>query len=130
MAPELFAQIPYSGFRVDMWALGITMFALLADTVPFRRATLRDPIFQIYAMVDERFCEHMFKARRGRALHPIPRLVQSVIDAMVRVRDVDRITAARVDSLFSEYRKYEIPNKKQKNTSPPPSPVSVVGSVC
>jgi MAP/microtubule affinity-regulating kinase len=36
MAPELVRKNEYDGRQVDMWALGILLFALLAGTFPFR----------------------------------------------------------------------------------------------
>jgi serine/threonine protein kinase len=35
MAPELFARKDYYGFEVDMWALGVMLFTMLAGYFPF-----------------------------------------------------------------------------------------------
>lgn len=39
-APESFSGKPYSGFRSDVWALGVTLFCFLHQTVPFEGDTL------------------------------------------------------------------------------------------
>ena len=36
MAPELVRKNEYDGRQVDMWALGILLYALLAGTFPFK----------------------------------------------------------------------------------------------
>jgi serine/threonine protein kinase len=36
MAPELVRRSEYDGRQVDMWALGVLLFALLSGTFPFR----------------------------------------------------------------------------------------------
>lgn len=36
MAPELVRKAEYDGRQVDMWALGVLLFALLSGTFPFR----------------------------------------------------------------------------------------------
>lgn len=36
MAPELVRKAEYDGRQVDMWALGVLLYALLAGTFPFK----------------------------------------------------------------------------------------------
>jgi len=36
MAPELVRKHEYDGKKVDMWAIGVLLFTLLAGTFPFR----------------------------------------------------------------------------------------------
>ena len=36
MAPELVRKSEYDGRQVDMWALGVLLYALLSGTFPFR----------------------------------------------------------------------------------------------
>lgn len=38
MAPELVRKHEYDGRQVDMWALGVLLYALLAGVFPFRGA--------------------------------------------------------------------------------------------
>jgi serine/threonine protein kinase len=36
MAPEIVKKTEYDGKAVDMWAIGVLLFALLTGTFPFR----------------------------------------------------------------------------------------------
>ena len=36
MAPELVKKAEYDGRQVDMWALGVLLFAMLSGTFPFK----------------------------------------------------------------------------------------------
>ena len=36
MAPELVKKAEYDGRHVDMWALGVLLYALLSGTFPFK----------------------------------------------------------------------------------------------
>lgn len=47
MAPEIVRGEPYSGFAVDVWALGVVVFALLCGTLPFVARTE----MQLYAKI-------------------------------------------------------------------------------
>lgn len=39
MAPELVQRKEYSGYEVDIWALGVILYCLLAGYFPFRGET-------------------------------------------------------------------------------------------
>ena len=36
MAPELICKIEYDGFKADIWALGILLYAILCGKFPFK----------------------------------------------------------------------------------------------
>ena len=42
IAPEILADIGYSGFASDVWGLGVLLYAMVCGTVPFRAANMRD----------------------------------------------------------------------------------------
>ena len=42
MAPELVRKSEYDGRQVDMWALGVLLYALLTGTFPFRGQNERE----------------------------------------------------------------------------------------
>ena len=42
MAPEIIIDKGYQGFFVDMWSLGVLLYAMLNGTVPFKSHTLED----------------------------------------------------------------------------------------
>jgi serine/threonine protein kinase len=49
MAPEIHANQPYEGVRVDVFALGVTLFTLMCGTYPFKLAKSNDDSFKYLA---------------------------------------------------------------------------------
>ena len=42
MAPELICKIEYDGFKADIWALGILLYAILCGKFPFKSTYNKD----------------------------------------------------------------------------------------
>ncbi len=42
MAPEIIADNGYKGFYVDLWSLGVLLYAMLQGRVPFKANSLED----------------------------------------------------------------------------------------
>ncbi len=47
MAPEIVQKKEYDGKAVDMWALGVLLFAMLTGTFPFRGISEQDLYYKI-----------------------------------------------------------------------------------
>lgn len=47
MAPELTKKHEYDGKCVDMWALGVLLYAMLSGTFPFRGTSEQDLYYKI-----------------------------------------------------------------------------------
>lgn len=50
MAPEILEGKPYKGTAVDMFALGVTLFAIVTGVMPFERRANKDSD-QLYSLI-------------------------------------------------------------------------------
>lgn len=60
MAPELVRRAEYDGRQVDMWALGVLLFAMLAGSFPFRGQSEKE----LYAKIQR--CSIQYPQRISR----------------------------------------------------------------
>jgi serine/threonine protein kinase len=42
LAPEIIANVDYDGYCVDLWSLGVTLYAMVTGTLPFKAKNLPD----------------------------------------------------------------------------------------
>lgn len=55
MAPELNAGQVYSGEKVDLFAVGVLLFTMLAQHPPFRKAVITDPFYKLFCQQNDLF---------------------------------------------------------------------------
>ena len=59
MAPEIIAGMPYSGEKIDLFAVGVLLFTMLAQHPPFRQAAAKDPFYKLFCQQNELFWNKM-----------------------------------------------------------------------
>ena len=98
MAPEIFKEgAGYLGPPVDVWSLGVTIFALVAGFFPLDEAGTSDKRFERLKKDQRRgvgSCDSIH-AFYGRAC-PFTRLLKQLLDAMLMIDPTQRITMAHV----------------------------------
>ena len=82
LAPEIVADRGYDPFYVDIWSMGVLLFAILSGTVPFRAKTLPE-LHKLILRCRYEMPEHISEAARDlirRMLSPIPHMRISLDD--------------------------------------------------
>ncbi len=59
MAPELNSGQPYSGEKVDLFAVGVLLFIMTAQHPPFRKASIQDPFYKLFCTQNDLFWTKM-----------------------------------------------------------------------
>jgi serine/threonine protein kinase len=86
-APEILMGIPYHGPSVDVWSLGVVMYAVLCGTLPFNPDTFR-PRFLSESIIAVRYT-----SADKRGVSPI---ANSLIQKMLAYKPSDRIPIADI----------------------------------
>ena len=42
IAPEIIEEFGYTGFKADIWSLGVLLFAMTTGSMPFRATTIEE----------------------------------------------------------------------------------------
>jgi serine/threonine protein kinase len=83
-APEMIRGQPYCGPEVDVWSLGVIMYALLAGRLPFESPVISDLYQEI-----------------GRGEYPVPRhFSQSAVKLIGRMLTVDPMKRATMQEIL------------------------------
>ena len=83
LAPEIILDQGYEGFFVDIWSLGVLLYAMLLGTVPFKASNLEDLhkliLAGVFAIPDT-----------------VSQEAQNIIRAMIQLEPTDRLTVPQI----------------------------------
>jgi len=63
-APEIYAKIPHSGIKADLFSLGVLLFIIVAGHPPFNKAGMQDKWFKIFCSSNTKFWMNMELRRK------------------------------------------------------------------
>ena len=97
--PEVMARIAYSGYRADLWSLGVCLFGMASGFFPVDEATPRDWRFErlskLQLQTPARSTTHEIYRFYGRDCPLSPALV-ALLDAIVQIQPARRLPLARI----------------------------------
>jgi BR serine/threonine kinase len=64
--PEIYAGVPYSTVKVDLFALGVLLFIMVAGRAPFKRAEMSDIWYKLFCLSNNKFWMQI-ESRRKQA---------------------------------------------------------------
>ncbi len=90
MAPEIYSGAGYDGEKVDIFALGVVLFVMVAGFFPFKEATRRDDNYRM-------FCQHN-AAFWGKvsAMGAISSELKGIINGLLTPNPEKRITMSKI----------------------------------
>jgi len=93
MAPEIAAGQPYSGEKVDLFAVGVLLFTMAAQHPPFRKATVQDPFYKMFCQQNEVFWAKMSTNKPKDTFSPT---FKSLVNALMAYSPTARPTIAAI----------------------------------
>ena len=83
LAPEIILDTGYEGFFVDVWSLGVLLYAMLCGTVPFKAPSLEE-LHKLILKGEFTFPEHLSKE------------AHNIVSSMIKLNPAERATIPQV----------------------------------
>lgn len=119
MAPEILSKQPYSGEKADLFAAGVLLFIMVAQHMPFRRASPRDSCYKLFCQRNELFWSKMSEKKPPNTFTPelkelINGLMASEPEKRPSLADVKKSKWYTMDSATDEEVNAEFAVRKSK----------------
>ena len=93
MAPELNSGQPYSGEKVDLFAVGVLLFIMTAQHPPFRKASTQDAFYKLFCTQNDLFWTKMSANKPPGAFSPE---FKTLINSLLAVDPARRPSIAEI----------------------------------
>lgn len=112
MAPEMHLMDSYNGKSVDIFALGVNLFAMVTCQIPFQIARPIDPYYRLIAAKSDTFWD-IFQSRSKESLFSED--FMNLVTSLLSLKPTERPT---IDEILShpwmQKRSTKIKKRKQK----------------
>eukprot|EP00826_Nyctotherus_ovalis_P026228 TRINITY_DN204_c0_g1_i3.p1 TRINITY_DN204_c0_g1~~TRINITY_DN204_c0_g1_i3.p1 ORF type:complete len:447 (-),score=122.23 TRINITY_DN204_c0_g1_i3:143-1483(-) len=93
MAPEIIITKPYSGEKVDLFAAGVLLFAMVAQHPPFRKASGQDGFYKLFCQQNDLFWKRM---EANKPPGTFSEAFKSLVNGMLELNPAKRFGMAEV----------------------------------
>ena len=93
MAPEILGHEPYSGEKVDLFAVGVLLFIMVAQHPPFRKAVPQDPFYKMFCQRNEMYWNKMSGGKPPGTFTPD---LKELINSLMAIKPEDRYTISEI----------------------------------
>jgi len=97
MAPEILAHQSYSGEKVDLFAVGVLLFIMVAQHPPFRKASATDGLYKMFRNQNDTYWK---KVAVGKPPGTFSEDLKRLINSLLAFNPKDRPTITEIKSLM------------------------------
>jgi serine/threonine protein kinase len=97
MAPEILAHQSYSGEKVDLFAVGVLLFIMIAQHPPFHKASATDGLYKMFHNQNETYWK---KVAVGKPQGTFSEDLKRLINSLLAFNPKDRPTIAEIKSFM------------------------------
>ncbi|KAJ3145874.1 hypothetical protein HDU86_000601 [Geranomyces michiganensis] len=95
-APELIQALPYDGRKIDVWALGIVLFTLLTNEMPFTHRPGERPRRMFHRIARGDYAFPLISDGNGSGRQPADDMAKDLVKRMLTTNPAKRITAEEI----------------------------------